>query len=414
MADPEYHFYFMGIKMIGTKMIIERLLSRASPSAFVDLIMLNKINNYESKPCFPNLTIRQGKITVYDNKTIEKKLRTICNYFHHWHDMKMCSNQLKKKIPRCDTLPHYIYKKEPERNKYTSLITSYHDKVMKYYIRKYFSRTKLLDIGAGPLRNLKFYEIIGIRNLIAIEPSKDSVQRGLEKYKNINPNMKVDLIEGYGDENWLKNNKVYDVVIKNKPYKSILLKFSIHYMIKKLDTLLNNIKNVESDNTIIIVSCLDGNLINKKLNKYNGKYEIFIEDEPLYGIYKMDPDNEYKKIMVYFKGVYGVEKGSVEYLVDINNLIEKFSLIGYRAIENKSLLNVNVPYLNKMKNKLNRRQKLVSELHKIIIFKKYNKVGVEGIERMERMKGIERRENGVYYKKYLKYKTKYLALRAKY
>lgn len=88
MADPEYHYYFVGIKMIGIDLTIKRLIRRASSSSFVDLLMLKKINNYDNDVCFPNLSIRGGKITIYTDKEINKKLNIIQKYFKEWQDRK--------------------------------------------------------------------------------------------------------------------------------------------------------------------------------------------------------------------------------------------------------------------------------------------------------------------------------------
>ena len=390
MADPEYHFYFMGIQMMGTKMIIERLLQRASPSAFVDLIMLNRINGLKSEPCFPNLTIRQGKIMIYDDNMINRKLRTVKNYFRYWHNLKYDLDKLHQLVPRCDELPHHIYKKIPEKNKYTSLITYYNNSTMKHYIKKYLGKEKILDIGAGRLRDMIYYNKIGIKHLVAIEPSDASLKEGRDIHKKYRMHIRLNTIQGYGDEVWNGNEK-YKVVLDNKPYNSILMKFTIHYMIKNLNILLDNLKSVDGDNTTIVISCLDGNLIDKKLEEHGGRYEMFIGDEPLYGIYRMKRDGEYSKIMVYFKGVYGVEKGSIEYLVDTNLLIKSFNAIGYQVVENTSLVDVDVPYLNKIKSKFNDAQRKVSELHKVIVFKKS--------------------KHGGYYEKYMKYKIKYKRLK---
>jgi len=49
--------------------------------------------------------------------------------------------------------------------------------------------------------------------------------------------------------------------------------------------------------------------------------------------------------MVYFKGVYGVENGSIEYLVNSKWLIKQFSNIGYTLITNNNFLNVYKQYL---------------------------------------------------------------------
>lgn len=402
LVDPEYHLYFFGIKMINVQMTIERLILRASPSSFVDLIMLDEINGYKSEPCFPNVCVRQGKVLVCTDEYIRQKLLTIQKYFKEWHGLDRSLDELSLKIKRCAELPHHIYKKEPERNEYTTGIGRYHNTVMRHYIGKYLRTDKLLDIGAGPLRNLSFYNNIGIKKLIAIEPSAESIAEGLEKYNEMNPTIHVKMIEGYGDEIW-RNNPNYNAVEINKPYQSILFKFTIHYMIKNLENVLRNIQDVQNDNTTIIISCLDGNRVEQKLNKYRGKYEVFIGDEPIYGVYNFEEKtDDLKKILIYFKGIYGVEQGSIEYLVDVQNLIKKFESIGYKVILNKFFTEVDDPGLVKIKNRLNYQQKLVSELHKIIVLRR------DVSEKT--MKGGNM-DDEYYYQKYIKYKNKYLRYR---
>jgi hypothetical protein len=378
MADPEHHFHFMGMKFMSVQLIIERLLLRAAPAAFVDLVMLKKINNYDSDPCFPNLSLRKGHMTIYTDKEIDKKLYTVKNYFKAWHNIDTNINDLKKDIKKCNELPHYIYSKKPDRNQYSSEIIRYHNMSAKHYINKYFKTDKLLDIGAGPLRNIEYYQRIGIKKLVAIEPSSMSIKEGKQYHKDKHLRISLDFIEGFGDELW-EGNTTYKDVVRQKPYDSILFKFTIHYMIKNIDIVLKNISNVDKIGTTIIITCLDGNKINEKLNKHNansvGRYEIIFGDEPLYGVYSFNNNNNtnnnsLKQIMVYFKGVYGVESGSIEYVVDTSLLINKFNSIGYTVLENTNFLDINDPELIRIKNKLNNAQKLVSELHKIIVLKK--------------------------------------------
>lgn len=141
-------------------------------------------------------------------------------------------------------------------------------------------------------------------------------------------------------------------------------------MLNNFNFLLNNIKSIDN-NTIIIITCLNGNLIEQKISKNNGRYEIIHGDEPLYGVYDMNEYlNNFKKIMVYFKGVYCIENGYIEYLVNPKWLIKQFSNIGYTLITNHNFLNVYKQYLIDLKNNLSDKHKKVCELHTIFIFKK--------------------------------------------
>jgi SAM-dependent methyltransferase len=409
MADPEFHYYFMGIKLIGIDMTIKRLIKRASSSSFVDLLMLKKVNGYDSDVCFPNLSIRGGKITIYNDKEINKKLKIIQKYFKEWHDDEMSINDLKTQIVKCNELPHNVYVGNPNRFIYSSEITRYHNMILKMYIGKYFRGKKILDVGCGPVRDLYFYNSIKVPLFVGIEPSKYSIDTFAEINKDKKFFTQTKIIEGYGDEIW-KNNPKYKEVNENKTYGCILFKFTIHYMLENFNILLKNIKSVDNDNTVIIVSCIDGDMVKKKLKESNGRYEIIFKGEPLYGIYDMgtDKQNNLKQVMVYFRGVYGVENGSIEHLISIGWLINKFSQIGYRVLENKNLLNVNQDHLLNIKNDLNEEQKKVSEIHRIIVFKKIS----NKFTKFNKKGGADINIDDFYFK-YIKYKTKYLELKNK-
>lgn len=397
VADPRHHFHFMGIKFISLELTIKRIQKRAYASSYVDLIMLEKFNDYtEAKICFPNLSIREGVVSIYDDKLIDTKLKKIQQYLKEWHQVDMTYDELKSKIFKCRDKPFEIYDTRPLRYHYTSDIITYHTQIMNYYIDHYFDKSKLLDVGAGPLRQVEYYESIGIKHLVAIEPSKQSIITGKERYEQKTKKiMKLDFVEGVGDEPWMGNDPVYEPVRSNAPYKSILFKFTIHYMIKNLNILLDNLAAVIEPDTTVIISCIDGTKLMEKM-KDKKKYEIYLGDDPLYGVYDFpskDDTENYKQIMIYFKGVYGVESGSIEYIVDINYLINKFKSIGFEVVLSKNFMDIDVPQVKKYREKFNEAQRKVSELHHLLILK----TGSGNVV-----------NKGGYKYKYLKYKTKYL------
>jgi SAM-dependent methyltransferase len=369
-VDPEYHYYFTGIKMINIKMTIERIKSRSSAPSIVDLIMLNKINKIKTDICFPNLSIRGGKITIYDNKLVRRILNTVKNYLKQWFNINTNISTLKEEIKKCSELPHYIYSKVPERNHITNYIIKYNSSVMMEVMRKYFNYGTLLDIGSGPLRGLWAFKKNKIGKLIGIEPSKESIKTGYTNIENFDLGDKIIQINGFGNDPWINNDK-YSKVFDNEPYDYILFKFTIHYMIHNIDVVLKNISSIDKQGTIIIISCLDGNLVQKKLNKSDGRYEIVIKDEPWYGVYNFDPSEDgMKQVMVYFKGVYGVDQGSIESLVDVDKLIEQLGTIGYTLLEDFNFSKYNNPKINKIKKKLSYKQKLITDLHRCIVLEK--------------------------------------------
>lgn len=270
-----------------------------------------------------------------------------------------------------------IYTNKPIRNETTNSVIKYHNVVMNYYIKKYFAKDNLLDIGAGPVRQISFYEKIGIKRVVAIEPSQDSIDRGIENFNKYTKTIKLDFIEGVGDENWNDQSK-YKPVIKYAPYKSILFKFTIHYMLNNMKILMQNVKNVSERGTIVIVSCLDGTKIMEKL-KEDGKYEIMQNGEVIYGVYDFDDEtnetnkvlnDNFRQIMVYFRGVYGVDSGSIEYIVNLDYLINQFKSIGFEVLTSNNFMNINNEELRKINQDYNNAQKKISELHHVIVFRK--------------------------------------------
>jgi len=412
IANPEHHFHFMGIKFISLELTVKRIQKHVYTSSYVDLIMLEKFNDYKTKICFPNLSIREGVISVFDDKYIDKKIKKIKQNLKELHNIDMTYDELKNKIYKCRDKAFEIYESRPLRNRFTNEIIAYHTQTMNYYINHYFDKEKLLDIGAGPLRQVEFYEKMGFNHLVAIEPSTESIKSGLERYQQRVKHMKLNFIEGIGDENWL-NNETYTPVNNNAPYKSILFKFTIHYMLKTLDILLNNLSGVITPNTTIIISCIDGTKLMKEM-KNKGRYEIFLGDEPLYAAFEFpgeDDTDDYKQIMIYFKGVYGVESGSIEYIVDLNYLTDKFKTIGFNVVESKNFMEVDVPELVKLRNGFNDAQKKVSRLHHILVLNNSNNDNDSNAKSNLNIDNNMSTSKGGFKHKYYKYKTKYLTLK---
>ncbi|ARF10716.1 mRNA capping enzyme [Hokovirus HKV1] len=364
--DPEYHAYYENYKIITLDLFIKLLQNILIPKSFANIHMFNKYNNNQiSLPlCFPNLYIIDDEVKINTKEAIKLQLIEINNYLSSYSEKSI-------NIPMCSELPHEIYFSKPERNIYTNGIIKYHNNVVNFYMSKFLDKYKLLDVGAGPLRQILFYEKIGIKKLIAIEPSQASIETGLEKYKNECKFIDLVMIPGFGEEDW--ELPKYKQVLINKPYKSILFKFTIHYMLSNLDQLLLNLNNVSIKGTKVMVTCLNGDIVLNKLEQY-GKYEIKNDGQVLYGLYNYEDIQNtefYKKVMVYFKGVYGVESGSIEFVVSIDYLIKKFKEYSFKLVLNENFMQINFPKLVNIRKDYNKAQKLVSELHNIIIFERF-------------------------------------------
>jgi hypothetical protein len=329
IVDPQYHYYFMGIKYMSVRLTIERLLLRSAPSSFVDLIMLHKINNYKCRPCFPNISLRQGKITVYTDNLITKKLNTVKKYFKHWHGIHTTIDQLKDKLPRCSDMPNYICKKKVLPNKYTNMILSNYNNILYNSINEYINKNDhILDIGGTVYQHINFFNKY-TSNITTITN------------KQIDKTYDINIINQDPFDNWSK--------LIRTSYNIIFIDNYIHNINNRYDILINNIKKVQADT--IIITCLDGQAILDKLQG-NQRYEIYIDNEPLFGIYKFNG-----KLLLYFKGIQIYEQGYIQDIIIIEDLINKFKSIGYNLIDN---IQMTYASNNKLMN--------ILKLYRILIF----------------------------------------------
>jgi hypothetical protein len=100
LFDPRFHFYWKGLKFISLNATIARLTSRARPSGYVDLILLDKIGVPIQFPIpVPKTSIMQGKIYDYTtNSGKQQLLKTIQYYLKTWHNQSISTKDLEKKL----------------------------------------------------------------------------------------------------------------------------------------------------------------------------------------------------------------------------------------------------------------------------------------------------------------------------
>jgi SAM-dependent methyltransferase len=367
-SNPKFYFTFMGIKFISLEHTIQRILSRSNVSSVVDLFMLEKINNMNlgSKFCIPNLTIRQGNLVIFDKKYLEYFYPAVKQKIKEYYNEDIPLSAITKRIQSCFKLPHQIYKNINLTDVDTDIIRKYHIGIKFAIYNKYTNNINyLLDVGSGRLTDLNMWKNNNIKNVYGIEPSIDSINFGKGKIKNLEYNNKINIINSIANVDWQKDKKFKDII--NKKFDVITFQYTLHYMFNDIDLMINNIKLVVKPKTKIIITCMDGNKINDEIIR-NKKIEIRNDEEPIFAIYPYNSYDSYNicgDILVYFKGAYGVSSGSIEPIVDINKLINKFSNNDFKLIEKKNFLeftNVSI------RNKMNHIQKLVSSYYMLLVF----------------------------------------------
>jgi hypothetical protein len=203
---------------------------------------------------------------------------------------------------------------------------------------------------------------VGVKNVVGIEPSVESIKNGIKKIEKFGTKTKITMINGIGDTDWKANDK-YNEIFKHK-YDIITFNYTLHYMINSIDVLVKNLLQVVKSGTTVIITCMDGNMIQNEITK-NKKVEVRNNQEPIFAIMPTDEYSSDKSVIVYFKGAYGVASGSIEPLVDVNATIDILRKYGFTLIERKNFLEYNSKY----KNEMSSVQKRVSGYYISLIFK---------------------------------------------
>lgn len=361
LINTKYHFYFMGIKYISIFANINKSIYKSNWQSFLDVYLLKIINNMDcfNKLCVKNITFNKGKTTINNNKSIELMYENIHNFAKKSYNIDIPISYIKQHLVKCTDKFDTIYK---NKVKYIDPLTreqiKTHRQMSNHYIFKYGrNKENLLDMGSGKLSGSWIYSKANIKNVHGVEPSIYSVELAKEMVKK-NRKTNFTLINAFADKP-LNINVKFDV---------ITFIFTIHYMLKNLNVVINNIKKLSKPGTIIIITCVNGDKIVEKLSNMES-YEIKYYNSVYWGVYKFNSkDIKNDAVLFYMKDVYGLEMGSEEYLVPVNNLIEQFQKNSIKLKYSNSFKNEyskipNSPKLKKFQyDILNMQQILIFEI----------------------------------------------------
>jgi SAM-dependent methyltransferase len=221
-------------------------------------------------------------------------------------------------------------------------ISKFNRSIEQEILLKYAKGSKwLLDIGAGIGTSLGLYHKAGVKNVYGIEPSVYSIQRAADTINNLKKDLNIVFQHGQGDIDW-STDPTYKAALAIK-FDTINFMFTLHYMLNNIDIVFKNINSVSKKGTKVIVHCIDGEKVLNTMNQDKGKYEIVHNQDVIWGVYKYnDPlprllsNGKLVKCLFYFKGVYGLNTGSEEYLVDVKWLIDQFSKNGFTCVQNEN------------------------------------------------------------------------------
>ena len=355
LIDTKYHFYFMGLKCMSIFATIEKTINKSVWHSFLDIYLLKIINkiDYMNKICIKNITMRQGLVKINTDVVIKTMYENIHKFAKQWYKLDIPIDYIKGHFLKCSDKFETIYKNnisviDPLIREQIGI----HRKISQHYIMRYGrDKENLLDMGSGKLSGAYIYEKARIKNVYGVEPSIYSVESAKETAKKI-INVNFTLIHAFAD-------KPLNLKVK---FDIITFIFTIHYMIKNLDVVINNIKKASKKGTIIIITCVNGDKIAQYLTN-SDRYEARYRDDVYWGVYKFNTPEKY---LFYMKDVYGLEMGSEEYLVPISNLVETFKQNNIKLIYSNSFKEEYKKIPNT--KKINNFQYDILDLQQILIF----------------------------------------------
>jgi hypothetical protein len=371
-TDPDDHQYFLGMKIIAVKYHLKRLYLRASPSAFVDMIMMNKINNIKITPCIPVITIDEEYVTVYNKNTLEKKLKTTQKYFKEWHNINYSIVQLKNIIRRCKDYPNDppFYKRikiDPITIKIESRLYDVRSHIMNTSLVNGDS-TLIIDDGREYPR---FYPARGTDlSVTIIEPDttdSDTFISMLENKKKTNPNAntlnRYSIVKGDIWRDWylFGNDQIGE-------FDNIFVNYSLRFLKKDVRTLKQNLIKHHKKGGSLLVIYIDYDSVMNLLQKRD-RFEIQDEDKKtIFGLYTYDPDRDmsgdtYNQFIVYLRETYRYGIGSVEPTIRSSDIDIMFD--DYDVSTNKRLLEI-----FKHSDKLTEIEKTVIGIFNFAVLKK--------------------------------------------
>lgn len=334
-----------------------------STNDYAKLFVIKKIFGYSfsDTACFPNMTIQDNNLVVFNDRTIDDIYKKIEIEVRDIYGLTVSRHEIKKYISKCHEHGFDIYNGVPEKSADTEIVKKFHLDVKRTIYNQYCRGiNNLFDAGCGRLTDLFYWNEAGIKNVYCVEPSKDSIQSGKERHSKVKNKIRTNVlvVEGVGDTDWSADKKYAE--INNKKYDVITFQFTFHYMIDKLNVLMKNLTNISKHGTKIIITCMDGNLIHNDLNKHE-KIEVRNnKNEIIFAINDTHDDN----ILVYLKGGYGMEHGSIEKIVNIDKIIKIFAEHNYKLIIRKPFLE----YDSHIKNQMSPAQKNISKYYTSVIF----------------------------------------------
>lgn len=289
------------------------------------------------------------------------------------------SYKLHNKTEKLEAYTKYTGKFTPSN--ITEPVKRCHQLIKNFIINKYSNNINtLVDIGTGRGHDVKAWNNANIKTIIGLEPSESSYLSALSKLKSNN----IIYLRAIGNKLWCNgdaalDDKAKEELPKIKDADRIHMFWTIHYCIdtkQDFRNLYNNINNTLTSNNKLIILLMNGELIHKLLNKYNGIIKVVFQGEIIFYIkayydYASKSLSPYgNKIGVFLLGTYGLNTEIIENIVSIKFLCNYFNKHSYNTELSQNFIKFSkINNITCMHNLIN-HQKIISLFYNILIFNK--------------------------------------------
>jgi SAM-dependent methyltransferase len=287
-----------------------------------------------------------------------------------------------------------------------------------FYNNKQIQQKTVLDIGIGRGGDLSKYYIAGVKKIVGVDIDDSSFHTPngtVNKFNKVKHQVNTQLpiinieelpekmegifIKGNAghelsskvqsnvlDSNTPKNKELIEKHLESQKFDVINCQFTIHYMFKSesnVKSFFNNINKLLKKNGYLLITCFDGDIVNKVLNKNNGVFNVSYSNnkgelETLFNIEqqykKEDVSKSFNLPISVINNLYS-SNGKVEYLVLDDVLREYASQFGnLRLVETDTFYNFYemnrtfINYINKNNNYNDKIKGILNNLHNFYNF----------------------------------------------
>lgn len=399
ITDPEKHYYFVGIKILCIKSYLRRLYMRGSPSSFVDLLMLNRINNIRIKPCIPVITTdEEDKMVVYTKKIVEKKLRTVQKYFKEWHNMDFPMNEIRGMIKQCKNYPNDPpFYRSLRSDPLTQTIEFILNDIILILMNQYFvphnddsnkesNRSKLLIIDDAKEYPKYYPSKRSNTDVVIIEPENSTTSKVFmkmtEEYfvkKEQKKKQSYVMIQGdiRRDNEFNKFPKIQNL------FRFVMFKYNICFMMNQINNVIDNLANKCTSDVKIMILYIDGDKIEKLIGD-SDRSEVFDDtNQSIFGVYRYDDQYVYsdkddkqiknKQVVIFLRETLRYGYGVIERLTNSAEILDAFGT-NYDLIIDEPMIHYNGPEIKLLRDELTDEQKKIAMIFRCMILQRKDNI----------------------------------------